>query len=154
MHPAFVVRRLTRSDAAAIRAMAERCSAASLTRRFLGPARDPGRLLTRSLDASGRVDLGALLPTGEVVGVATLARGAEGVWEVALLVEDRWQRRRLGSLLCDALVEQAANLGVRHLRATTTYDARAVLALARRRAVTRPTWVGSGVLELWLTPVT
>lgn len=71
---------------------------------------------------------------GEVVGVARYDRLPDdpSVAEVAVLVEDAWQRAGIGRQLLAVLTELAARRGVRTVTATVQPDNRPVLALVRR----------------------
>jgi len=71
---------------------------------------------------------------GEVVGVARYDRpvGDPSTAEVAVLVEDAWQRAGVGRQLLAALTDLAARRGVRTVTATVQPDNRPVLGLVRR----------------------
>jgi GNAT superfamily N-acetyltransferase len=98
-------------DVAALQAMHHRCSAETVYRRFHTPVPrlSPGRaraLLVPEDGVSLVVEVGTAL-----VGAGVLAPGPDG-FELAVVVEDRWQRRGLGARLVRALAEQAARLGL------------------------------------------
>jgi GNAT superfamily N-acetyltransferase len=71
---------------------------------------------------------------GEVVGVARYDRPLDdpSTAEVAILVEDAWQRAGIGRQLLATLSDLAARRGVRTFTATVQPDNRPVLGLVRR----------------------
>ena len=104
------VRAAAYSDTAALMAMHGRCSQDSVYRHFGAPlARLDLRLARRVLLGGG----GALVAVadGLVVGLATLTEVEDGRCELSLLVEDRWQRRGIGTRLLGAATRQAAAAG-------------------------------------------
>jgi GNAT superfamily N-acetyltransferase len=124
-------------DLAAVRELHEHCSAATLRRRYLGGV--PGETrLRRLLQPAGGVTLLAVTPAGRVVAMASLC--AEGdLGEIAMLVEDDWQRRGLGTALLRRLRAHAERAGFAALVAHTGADNVAMLRTLRR--------FGSGSLE-------
>jgi GNAT superfamily N-acetyltransferase len=111
--------------------MLARCSRASLFHRFHGFADGVayfGALLRdQSLDQT-------LLAwnNSRCVGAATLGVGATGVLELAVLVEDAWQRRGIGTLLAESLLERAWASGVTTVHADVLSDDRYILETLRR----------------------
>jgi methylglyoxal synthase/GNAT superfamily N-acetyltransferase len=87
-------------DAPAIAHLQSRCSLT--TRRY---AREAGHAVVVE-DTDGRV-----------IAVGTLTRQVDGA-ELALLVDERWRRRRIGSLLAKRLVAVALDEGISRIRAT------------------------------------
>jgi GNAT superfamily N-acetyltransferase len=71
---------------------------------------------------------------GEVVGVARYDRPLDdpSTAEVAVVVEDAWQRAGIGRQLLAALTDLATRRGVRTFTATVQPDNRPVLGLVRR----------------------
>jgi GNAT superfamily N-acetyltransferase len=71
---------------------------------------------------------------GEVVGVARYDRPLDdpSTAEVAVVVEDAWQRAGIGRQLLTDLTDLAARRGVRTVTATVQPDNRPVLRLVRR----------------------
>ncbi|MEV7226232.1 GNAT family N-acetyltransferase [Polymorphospora sp. NPDC051019] len=131
------VRPATPDDAGALAAMHDRCSAGALHRRYLtGGAPSPARL-GRLLDPAHGVTLvatarGAAGGEGERV-VAMASMVAEGrVGEVAVLVEDAWQRRGLGTALLRRLVTNAGRAGFAALVAYGHADNVALLRTVAR----------------------
>jgi GNAT superfamily N-acetyltransferase len=119
------LRRPTRADRAAIEAMYERCSTDSRYRRFHGAV---PRLAASYLDAVTAGDPYAhdafVAETGgRIVALASAApNGERHAIEVGILVEDRWQRRGVGSDLLGALLDAAAARGLRYVRFEVLYE--------------------------------
>lgn len=105
-----LVRAASYSDTAALMTMHGRCSQDTVYRHFGAPlARLDLRLARRILVGGG----GALVAVvdGTVVGLASLTEVDGGRCELSLLVEDRWQRRGIGTRLLGAATRQAAAAG-------------------------------------------
>jgi GNAT superfamily N-acetyltransferase len=118
-------------DTVAVMRMHLRCSADSVQRRYASPlARTDDRFARRLLLAGG----GALVAAAdrEVVGVASLSACEDGVVEVALLVEDGWQRRGLGTRLLSQAARRARGRGATEvvMRSRTPNPALMSLAFA------------------------
>jgi GNAT superfamily N-acetyltransferase len=112
--------------------MFERCSLESRYRRFLGPqAVLPAGYLARLLAPTSTEEPWVAVAGGDggkVVAVASLApRGLDA--ELALLVEDAWQRQGIGTALLDTLGRRAAIRGVRRLTAAVLTESRHVLRM-------------------------
>jgi GNAT superfamily N-acetyltransferase len=106
----LTVRPAGRRDRAPALALHARCSPGTLARRYHGPAADADRYLEHLLDPRFGRSLAAESADGRLVALGHLLwDDAES--EVALLVEDAWQRRGVGSLLLRALLELAAEEG-------------------------------------------
>lgn len=107
-HP-LRIRRLRRADGAAVLRMHERCSPATRYARWLGPGSTFPSAYLRSLmaDVAEHPALVATCPgrPGEVAGLASAAWTPQGCWELGLLVEDRYQRSGIGTLLLTRLVD-------------------------------------------------
>jgi len=97
-------------DAAALGAMHQRCSADTIYRRYATPLpRMDDRLARRLLTGeSGSV---VAETGGQIVGAATVGAVEDGVAEVALLVEDGWQRRGVGIRLLATAARLARSRG-------------------------------------------
>jgi GNAT superfamily N-acetyltransferase len=127
----LVIRPATGDDAEAVRGLHERSSAATRQRRYLGGA--PGltdarlrRLLTPTSGLALVVEQG-----DDVVAMANLL--VEGdLGEVALLVEDAWQRRGIGTALLRRLLAYAERAGLTAVVAHTGADNVAMLRTLRR----------------------
>jgi GNAT superfamily N-acetyltransferase len=107
----LVMRGTAPSDLPDLMAMHARCSRRTLLGRYFTGARPPSRRLARRLLETD-VALVVLSPTGSVVGLGNLARADEDprVAELAVVVEDEWQGRGVGTALVRQLVA-AARLG-------------------------------------------
>jgi ribosomal protein S18 acetylase RimI-like enzyme len=108
---AVEIRPGTVHDVAALQAMHQRCSPETVYRRFHSPVPRLSPRRARALLAP-EDGLSLVVAVGEaLVGAGVLAPGPDG-FELAVVVEDRWQRRGLGARLVRALAEQAARLGL------------------------------------------
>ncbi|GCD94031.1 hypothetical protein EHYA_01687 [Embleya hyalina] len=121
-------------DAAEVRAMHERCSPETRRLRYFTSApRLPESALGRLLVPADGLSLVGVGPDGAIGALATLFHPAgERVGEVALMVEDGWQRHGLGTALLRSLAEHAAARGATGLRAHVLPWNRRMLALFER----------------------
>lgn len=125
-------------DLPAVLAMHERCSADTRRRRYLSGSFAPSRaLLNRLLEPAHGVTLVAVVGGGpeggpeRIVAMGNLV--AEGLLgEVALLVEDAWQRRGVGTALLRRLVAHAGWTQHAALIAHTQADNVGMLRTLRR----------------------
>jgi RimJ/RimL family protein N-acetyltransferase len=118
-------------DAEGVRDLHERSSAVTRQRRYLGGAHPSDARLRRLLEPAGGRTLLAIAEDGRVVAMANLL--AEGdLGEVALLVEDAWQRRGLGTALLRRLVAHAGRGRFAALIAHLAADNIAMLRTLRR----------------------
>ena len=123
------------SDSRAVLAMLGRCSPMTLYRRFHGVTDGVGHATSLFLD--GATSGSYLAWHGEdCVGVATLYRHDGPSGEIAVLVEDAWQGRRVGSALTLALVRRAREHGLGSLTADLLADNTFVLRKLTRIGVT------------------
>ncbi|GAB2898791.1 GNAT family N-acetyltransferase [Streptomyces mayteni] len=103
----FLLRAAGPVDLDAALALHRRCSPDALAGRYHGPLDEADDYLPHLLGPRHGRALAARTLSGRLVGLGHLLwDGAEA--EVALLVEDAWQRRGVGSSLLHALVEMAA----------------------------------------------
>ncbi len=102
----ITVRRADRGDLAAARAMHDRCSPDTLGLRYHGPVKDADRYLDHLLSPRFGRTLAVRTASGRVVALGHLLWDGDET-EVALLVEDEWQRRGIGSELLARLVAMA-----------------------------------------------
>lgn len=134
----LTLRPATTEDLPAVLAMHERCSAETRHRRYLSGFGAPSRvLLNRLLEPAHGVTLVAVAGRGAEGGPARIvAMGnliAEGqLGEVALLVEDVWQRHGLGTALLRRLVAHAGWNQYAALIAHTQADNVGMLRTLRR----------------------
>lgn len=112
------VRAAAPEDGERLRRMFSRLSGESLYRRFRSPfSRVPEWVVNQAVEADhyDRESLIALID-GEIVGQAMYVRLENSdEAEVAVVVEDGWQRRGIGYLLLSRLAEKARNQGIRAL---------------------------------------
>jgi RimJ/RimL family protein N-acetyltransferase len=113
-------------DRAGIEAMISRCSAETLYRRFFTPIPQPAEDETM-LDRLPRVGPGDAVDVvevaGRIVGMGSFHRqDGEDEAEVALLVEDAFQGRGLGTELVGHLAGRAVAAGVTRFVADTLVD--------------------------------
>ncbi|HEX6876415.1 MAG TPA: GNAT family N-acetyltransferase [Nocardioidaceae bacterium] len=126
-----VLRRGTTRDVPAVVAMHERCSRETLFRRYHAPMPRVTPRLARSMLEPDQ-GLSMVLTVGDdVVALGVVALGPGGP-EAGLLVEDRWQRKGLGSRLLRALAEEAADRRLTVLTCQVQPDNDAVLRTIRR----------------------
>lgn len=104
-----VLRAATAADAPLVAALHARCSPQTRslrslpTRPVLAPA-----VLHHLIGADGSTSILAVTPDGgAAIGLANLVHAAPGTAEIALLVEDAWQGRGVGTALARNLIEQA-----------------------------------------------
>ncbi|MFD4572476.1 GNAT family N-acetyltransferase [Streptomyces sp. NPDC058417] len=114
----ITVRRADPGDLAAAKEMHERCSARTLGLRYHGPVGDADRYLNHLLSPRFGRTLAVQSPSGRIVGLGHLLWDGDET-EVALLVEDAWQRRGIGSELLGRLVALAAEAGCDSVYAVT-----------------------------------
>ncbi len=114
----LTVRRAGPADLAAAKAMHERCSERTLGLRYHGPVGDADRYLNHLLSPRYGRTLAVATPAGRIVGLGHLLWDGDET-EVALLVEDAWQRRGVGAELLRRLVAMAAGTGCASVYAVT-----------------------------------
>ncbi len=102
--------RADRSDLSAAREMHHRCSPDTLRSRYRSPAEEADRLLDHLLSPHFGQTLAARTASGQVVALGHLLWDGDEA-EVALLVEDEWQRRGIGTELLRRLLVIAADQG-------------------------------------------
>ncbi len=107
-HPEIRVAGL--ADASALVRMHQRCSAESVYRRYAAPLARLDERFARRLLLAGAGALVAVVGD-EVVGIASVPECQNGVAEVALLVEDGWQRQGLGARLLSGAARLARGRG-------------------------------------------
>jgi RimJ/RimL family protein N-acetyltransferase len=142
----LTLRPATAEDLSAVRAMHERCSPRTRHRRYLAGSGVPsaarlGRLLS---PARGMTQVAVTgLSDGQperVVAVANLVSEGE-LGEVALIVEDAWQHRGVGTAMLRRLVRHAAAAGyaalVAHTHADNVRMLRTIDRVARSGSVER-----------------
>ncbi|MDI1461983.1 GNAT family N-acetyltransferase [Catellatospora sp. KI3] len=123
-------------DLAAVDDMHGRCGERSLYLRYLCGTRGPGRsrlarLLTPARGCTMVAETAGAAGRPHVVAVASLIGEGETA-EIALLVEDGWQRRGIGTALLRRLVGLAGPSGFRSVTLHTHADNDAMLRTMRR----------------------
>lgn len=114
----ITVRRADGSDLRAARAMHDRCSERTLGLRYHGPVADADRYLDHLLSPRFGRTLAVETSSGRLVALGHLLWDGDET-EVALLVEDDWQRRGIGSELLRRLVGLAVEAGCESVYAVT-----------------------------------
>jgi RimJ/RimL family protein N-acetyltransferase len=151
------LRHIRPEDEPALTALYERLSPESSYQRFFTVMRrlppDWVHILA-NVDYDRRMAIVALGPGGELIGVARYAydeRVREA--EIAIVVEDRWQGRGLGTRLLGELVGYAEGRGIRRFRAFVLADNLRMLNLIRRVTRILDRKLDSGVVSLLLAPL-
>ncbi|MGI5400473.1 GNAT family N-acetyltransferase [Streptomyces sp. CA-135486] len=126
----ITVRRVDQGDVEAAKAMHERCSDRTLSMRYHGPVADAGRYLNHLLSPRYGRTLAVQTASGRLVALGHLLWDGDET-EVALLVEDAWQRRGIGAELLGRLVALAVEAGCESVYAVTQSSNTAMVAAMR-----------------------
>lgn len=126
----ITVRRVDQSDLAAARAMHDRCSERTLGLRYHGPVGDADRYLNHLLSPRFGRTLAVQTASGRLVALGHLLWDGDET-EVALMVEDDWQRRGIGSELLGRLVAMAVEAGCESVYAVTQSSNTGMVAAMR-----------------------
>ncbi|WP_256960615.1 GNAT family N-acetyltransferase [Streptomyces scabiei] len=126
----IMVRRADVGDLRAAKAMHERCSARTLSMRYHGPVGDADRYLRHLLSPRFGRTLAAQTASGRLVGLGHLLWDGDET-EIALLVEDDWQRRGIGGELLRRLVDMAAETGCENVYVVTQSSNTGMVAAMR-----------------------
>ena len=144
-------------DESALTALYERLSPQTAYQRFFTVMRrlppNWGHILA-NVDYDRRMAIMALGPDGALIGVARYVyddRAHEA--EIAIVIEDRWQGRGLGTLLLGELVGYAEGKGIRRFRGYVLADNLRMLKLLRRGTRILERKLDGGVLSLLLAPL-
>jgi N-acetylglutamate synthase-like GNAT family acetyltransferase len=125
--------RAVSSDGPAIEAMLARCSQKSLSDRFFRPLSSaPDGYLHEVLSHRDVYFVFLVRRHGEVIGLAELHRTASQSGELALIVEDAFQRRGIGTAAFGLLTEVASHLDMETLTADVRSENGVVLRSLRR----------------------
>ncbi|MFD3517927.1 GNAT family N-acetyltransferase [Streptomyces sp. NPDC058657] len=127
---AITVRRAGPDDLEAALAMHERCSARTLNLRYHGPVADADRYLNHLLSPRYGRTLAVQTASGRLVALGHLLWDGDET-EVALIVEDDWQRRGIGSELLARLVALAAEADCASVYAVTQASNTGMVAAMR-----------------------
>ncbi|MEU3398659.1 GNAT family N-acetyltransferase [Streptomyces filamentosus] len=126
----ITVRRADQRDRAAALAMHGRCSTRTLGLRYHGPVGDADRYLDHLLSPRFGRTLAVQTASGRLVALGHLLWDGDET-EVALLVEDDWQRRGIGSELLGRLVAMAEEAGCESVYAVTQASNTGMVAAMR-----------------------
>ncbi|UQX00106.1 GNAT family N-acetyltransferase [Streptomyces sp. RerS4] len=153
----ITVRRADASDLAAARAMHDRCSERTLGLRYHGPVADADRYLGHLLSPRFGRTLAATTASGKLVALGHLLWDGDET-EVALLIEDDWQRRGIGSELLRRLLAMAVEAGCDSVYAVTRASNTGMVAAMRGLGLPLDYQIEEGTLvitaRLDATPVT
>jgi RimJ/RimL family protein N-acetyltransferase len=145
------VRPIVPSDAPQLAAAIRATDADTLHRRFLGaPPRVTPALMTRltALDYRRRFALAAADgETGRGVAVARYEPLADGVADVAVVVDPRWRRAGLATALIELLAEAAVDRGVHTFSSSYLAENRPVAALLARAGGAGKQTINDGIAE-------
>jgi ribosomal protein S18 acetylase RimI-like enzyme len=129
----LVLRRGSSDDVAMLVAMHTRCSGETIRRRYHAPIPYLSPRLAHALLApEGGHSIVMTTTETTMAGIITLAPDHDGDHEMGLLVEDRWQRRGIGSRLLRTLADHAVHRGVTRLTCYVQPDNQPLLATLRR----------------------
>ncbi|MFD9221828.1 GNAT family N-acetyltransferase [Streptomyces sp. NPDC060064] len=126
----ITVRRVDQGDVEAAVAMHDRCSERTLSMRYHGPVGDADRYLNHLLSPRFGRTLAVQTASGRLVALGHLLWDGDET-EVALLVEDEWQGRGIGSELLGRLVALAVEAGCGSVYAVTRSSNTAMVAAMR-----------------------
>ncbi|MCT7354986.1 GNAT family N-acetyltransferase [Streptomyces sp. 15-116A] len=143
----ITVRRADTRDLDAALEMHERCSAETLRLRYHGPVGDADRYLSHLLSPRFGRTLAAQTASGRIVGLGHLLWDGDET-EVALLVEDAWQRRGIGGELLSRLVAMAAEAGCTDVYAVTQSSNTGMVAAMRALALPLDYQIEEGTLVI------
>ncbi|MFD9459020.1 GNAT family N-acetyltransferase [Streptomyces sp. NPDC059985] len=153
----ITVRRADGSDLPAARAMHDRCSERTLGLRYHGPVSDADRYLGHLLSPRFGRTVAATTASGKLVALGHLLWDGDET-EVALLIEDEWQRRGIGSELLRRLLAMAVEAGCDSVYAVTQASNTGMVAAMRGLGLPLDYQIEEGTLvitaRLDATPVT
>ncbi|MEU5822976.1 GNAT family N-acetyltransferase [Streptomyces sp. NPDC047803] len=143
----ITVRRADRTDHEAAVAMHARCSEQTLRLRYHGPVRDADRYLDHLLSPRFGRTLAVQTASGRLVALGHLLWDGDET-EVALLVEDEWQRRGIGSELLARLVAMAGEAGCESVYAVTQASNTGMVAAMRALSLPLDYQIEEGTLVI------
>ncbi|MEV6208398.1 GNAT family N-acetyltransferase [Kitasatospora sp. NPDC051914] len=143
----LTVRRAEPGDKEAALAMHGRCSSDTLRKRYHGPVKDADRYLDHLLDPRHGQTLAVEDSDGGIVALAHLMWDDDGA-EVALLVEDAWQRQGLGVDLLRRMSALALEAGVATVYAVTQSSNTGLISTMRKLAAPLDYQVEDGTLVI------
>jgi len=143
----LTVRRADADDKGAALEMHHRCSPDALRKRYHGPLKDADKYLDHLLDPRHGQTLAVEASDGRIVALAHLMWDDDSA-EVALLVEDAWQRRGLGFDLLRRMAALALEAGVQTVYAVTHASNTGLISTMRRLAAPLDYQVEDGTLVI------
>ncbi|MEU2563805.1 GNAT family N-acetyltransferase [Streptomyces longispororuber] len=143
----ITVSRADGADLDAAKAMHERCSPHTLSMRYHGPVGDADRYLNHLLSPRFGRTLAARTASGRIVGLGHLLWDGDET-EIALLVEDAWQRRGIGGELLARLVAMATEAGCDSVYAVTQSSNTGMVAAMRGLALPLDFQIEEGTLVI------
>ncbi|WP_052390557.1 GNAT family N-acetyltransferase [Streptomyces sp. NRRL B-24484] len=143
----LTVRRAEPGDRRAALEMHRRCSPDTLRKRYHGPVKDADRYLAHLLDPRHGQTLAVEDADGRIVALAHLMWDDDGA-EVALLVEDDWQRQGLGVDLLRRMAALALEAGVATVYAVTHSSNTGLISTMRRLSAPLDYQVEDGTLVI------
>ncbi len=143
----ITVRRADRTDLEAALAMHGRCSDGTLGLRYHGPVRDADRYLDHLLSPRFGRTLAVQTASGKLVALGHLLWDGDET-EVALLVEDDWQRRGIGAELLRRLVALAVEAGCESVYAVTQAHNTGMVAAMRALSLPLDYQIEEGTLVI------
>lgn len=143
----ITIRRAGPEDLRAAAAMHGRCSPGTLAMRYHGPVGDADRYLSHLLGPRFGRSLAVETASGRLVALGHLLWDGEEN-EVALIVEDEWQRRGIGVALLRKLVEMAVEAGRESVYAVTRSANTGMVAAMRELALPLDYQVEDGTLVI------
>ncbi|MEU4096229.1 GNAT family N-acetyltransferase [Streptomyces sp. NPDC026673] len=146
----ITVRRAGPEDLEAARELHDHCSAATLASRYHGPVADVDRYLTHLLSPRFGRTLAVQTVSGRIVALGHLLWDGDET-EVALLVDDAWQRRGIGLELLRRLVALAVEAECRSVYAVTQATNTGMVATMRRLGLPLDYQVEDGTLVITAT---
>ncbi|WP_240204375.1 GNAT family N-acetyltransferase [Streptomyces actuosus] len=144
---ALTIRRADVGDVEAAKAMHERCSTRTLAMRYHGPVGDADRYLNHLLSPRFGRTLAVQTASDRIVGLGHLLWDGDET-EVALLVEDDWQRRGVGGELLTRLVAMAVEAGCESVYAVTQASNTGMVAAMRGLALPLDYQIEEGTLVI------
>jgi RimJ/RimL family protein N-acetyltransferase len=150
-----LLRPIRPGDAPALTQLYDRLSPESAYQRFFAVMRrlppDWARILA-DVDHDRRAAIVAAGPDGELIGVARYGTepGADAA-EIAVVVQDAWQGRGLGTILLSALLDHAVSRGITKFLAYVLADNHRMLRLIRRQGAVTERSHDQGVVSLRFT---
>ncbi|GJF31608.1 hypothetical protein KNE206_43080 [Kitasatospora sp. NE20-6] len=143
----LTVRRAEPADRQAALEMHHRCSPETLRKRYHGPVGDADRYLHHLLDPRHGQTLAVEAADGRIVALAHLMWDDEGA-EVALLVEDAWQRQGLGVDLLRRMAALALESRVQTVYAVTHSSNTGLISTMRKLSAPLDYQVEDGTLVI------